>query len=126
MGRTLPTSTQLIQEFEQEWSKYERALRREDREALRELFAMVRLQSAPIAYAASPDPFQAFTLAMLGGVLRRVMHLERMLEDDTGTRGHGDGENRHGDTETRGRGEEEQLTLALLPAPAHDLIVWEK
>ncbi len=82
MGRTLPTSTQLIQEFEETWQPYARALRKEDREVLAELYAMIRLQSAPIAYAAQPEPFQAFALAMLGGVLKRVMWLENMAEVD--------------------------------------------
>lgn len=82
MGRTLPTSTQLIQEFEETWRPYARALRKEDREVLAELYAMIRLQSAPIAYAAPPEPFQAFALAMLGGVLKRVMRLENRMESD--------------------------------------------
>ncbi len=77
MGRTLPTSTQLIREFEETWRPYARALRKEDRDVLAQLFAMVRLQSAPIAYASRPDPFQAFTLAMLGGVLKRLIELEQ-------------------------------------------------
>ncbi len=79
MGRTLPTATQLIQEFETEWQPYGRALRQEDRELLAELFAMVRLQSAAIAYASSPEPFQLIVLAMLGGLLKRVAHLERII-----------------------------------------------
>jgi hypothetical protein len=80
MGRTLPTSTQLIQEFEETWQPYARALRKEDREALADLLAMVRFQSAAIAYAARPDPFQAFTLAMLGGIMKRLRHLEMLSE----------------------------------------------
>ncbi len=80
MGRTLPTSTQLVQEFEANWKPYRRALRKEDQAVLDELFAMMRFQSAAIAYSAQPEPFQAFTLAMLGGVLRRVIHLEILLE----------------------------------------------
>ncbi len=79
MGRTLLTSTQLIQEFEATWRAYARALRKEDREILWQLFAMVRQQSAPIAFAARPDPFQVFMLAMLGGVLKRLVHLEQTL-----------------------------------------------
>jgi hypothetical protein len=79
MGRTLPTATQLIEEFEDTWRPYARALRQEDRELLAALFAMVRQQSAPIAYASCPDPFQAFALAMLGGVLKRVEHLEHLV-----------------------------------------------
>ncbi len=80
MGRTLPTSTQLIQQFENEWRPYTRALRKEDRVLLGELFAMARFQSAAIAYASSPEPFQAIMLAMLGGLLKRVAHLELLLE----------------------------------------------
>ena len=81
MGRTLPTSTQLIHEFEETWRPYARALRKEDRDMLLELFAMVRQQSAPIAYASHPDPFQVFMLAMLGGILKRLVHLERLLAE---------------------------------------------
>ncbi len=79
MGRTLPTATQLIQEFEAAWQPYARALRKEDRELLAELYAMVRLQSAPIAYASSPEPFQLCALAMLGGILKRLAHLEQVV-----------------------------------------------
>ena len=77
MGRTLPTCTQLIREFEATWKPYARALRKEDREVLLELFAMVRAQTAPIAYASRPEPFQAFALAMLGGILKRLIRLEQ-------------------------------------------------
>ncbi len=80
MGRTLPTSTQLIQQFEDEWRPYARALRKEDRILLGELYAMARFQSAAIAYASPPEPFQAIMLAMLGGLLKRVAHLELLLE----------------------------------------------
>ena len=79
MGRTLPTSTQLIQEFEESYRPYLRALRKEDRDIVLQLFAMVRLQSAPIAYMAHPDPFQLFALAMLGGILKRLVYLEQVI-----------------------------------------------
>ncbi len=85
MGRTLPTSTQLIQEFEESLQPYARALRKEDREVLAELFAMVRFQSAAIAYASRPDPFQVFALAMLGGMMKRLMHLEIVLARGAGS-----------------------------------------
>ncbi len=92
MGRTLPTSTQLIQEFEESWQPYARALRKEDREVLAELFAMVRFQSAAIAYASRPDPFQVFALAMLGGLMKRLMHLEIVLERGPGSWSEGGGD----------------------------------
>lgn len=76
MGRTVPTSTVLIQQFEESWKPYARALRKEDRDMLGELFAMVRYQSAAIAYDSKPEPFQVFVLARLGGMMKRVMRLE--------------------------------------------------
>lgn len=82
MGRTLPTATQLIHEFERTWQPYARALRQEDRDVLLELFAMVRHQSAPIAFASHPDPFQVFMLAMLGGILKRLAQIERARRAD--------------------------------------------
>ena len=83
MGRTLPTSTMLIQEFEESWEPYARALRKEDREVLGELFVMVRFQSVAIAYASRADPFQVFALAMLGGMMKRVMRLETIAERES-------------------------------------------
>jgi hypothetical protein len=79
MGRTLPTSTQLIREFEETWRPYLRALRKEDRDVVLQLFAMIRAQSAPIAYTSHPDPFQLFALAMLGGILKKVIRLEQVV-----------------------------------------------
>lgn len=79
MGHTLPTATQLIREFEQECARWIHALRREDQELARELLAMVYFQSAPIAYAASPEPFQLFVLAMNVGILKRVVAFETLL-----------------------------------------------
>lgn len=83
MGRTLPTSTMLIQEFEAAWEPYARALRKEDRDTLAELFAMVRYQSAAIASSSRQDFFQVFALAMLGGIMKRVMHLEAIVERES-------------------------------------------
>ncbi|MBI5031211.1 MAG: hypothetical protein HZB51_11845 [Chloroflexi bacterium] len=79
MGRTLQTSTQLIREFEATWQPYLRALRKEDREVVLQLLAMIQAQSAPIAYASHDEPFQLFVLAMLGGVLKRLNTLEQKL-----------------------------------------------
>ncbi len=81
MGRTLPAVTVLIQEFEESWKPYSRALRREDHEMLAELFAMIRFQSAAISNASPVEPFQAYSLAMLGGILKRLCALEKRVEE---------------------------------------------
>ena len=90
MGRTTPTSTQLIDTFERQLSAYAHTLRIEDREALQCLLAMIRDQSAAISelYADldrqrqagdTPtyfDPFVAFAVSMFIGLMQRVTQLE--------------------------------------------------
>ena len=46
MGRTVPTFTMVLQQEMESWSKFRRALRREDQEAMDELFRAARLQLA--------------------------------------------------------------------------------
>lgn len=80
MGRTLSTSTQLVYAFETQWAPFVRALRQEDQEAFAELVAFAHFHAAAISYAKASDPFEAFMLAMLVGLMKRVMHLERIIE----------------------------------------------
>ena len=65
MGRTLPTFTMVIQQEMESWTKFRRGLRREDQEALDDLFRAARLQLAGSAYAARPIPFESIAMAML-------------------------------------------------------------
>lgn len=71
------------------WSKFRRGLRREDQEALDELFRAARLQLAGSAYAARPIPFESIAMSMLlaqqkliGDLQRRIAKLE--ATDDNG------------------------------------------
>lgn len=84
MGRTVPTFTMVIQQEIESWSKYRRGLRKEDQEALDELFRAARLQLAGSAYAARPIPFESIVMSMLVSQQRclqelreRVARLER-------------------------------------------------
>ncbi len=90
MGRTTPTSTQLIQQFEADWRAYARGLRKQDQDRLQQLYALARAQSAAIsqAMAADPastdesaycDPFEAFMLSMLLGLLKEIDRLKAEL-----------------------------------------------
>jgi hypothetical protein len=65
MGRTLPTFTQLVRQEAERWNKFRRALRKEDQEALDELFAAARFHSAAGAYASGAIPFETMILSML-------------------------------------------------------------
>ncbi len=90
MGRTVPTFTMVIQQEMESWAKFRRGLRKEDQEALDELFRAARMQLAGSAYAARPIPFESIAMSMLVAQQRalraleaRVARLEERHERDT-------------------------------------------
>jgi len=76
MGRTVPTFTMVLQQELESWSKFRRGLRKEDQDALDDLFRAARLQLASSAYAARPIPFESIVMAMLVAQQRRIAALE--------------------------------------------------
>lgn len=76
MGRTVPTFTMVIQQEMQSWSKFRRGLRKEDQEALDELFRAARMQLAGSAYAARPIPFESIVMSMLMTQQRMIRELQ--------------------------------------------------
>lgn len=76
MGRTVPTFTMVLQQEMESWSKFRRGLRKEDQDALDDLFRAARLQLAGSAYAARPIPFESIVMAMLVAQQRRIASLE--------------------------------------------------
>jgi transposase len=91
MGRTLATFTQLIQREIDAWSRYRRALRREDQAVLDALFAAARRHSAAGAYLARETPFEVMLLSMLieehksiETLRRQLLDLERLLSHHPG------------------------------------------
>ncbi len=80
MGRTLPSFTQLVNSLPEEWGKFRRALRREDRALLDELFSLARYHSAAAAYAGRADPMEPVLLAICLELLRKVKELESKLK----------------------------------------------
>jgi hypothetical protein len=58
------------------WSKFRRGLRREDQDALDELFRAARLQLAGSAYAARPIPFESMVMSMLIMQQRMIRELQ--------------------------------------------------
>ncbi len=79
MGRTVPTFTMVVQQEMESWSKFRRGLRKEDQEALDELFRAARLQLASSAYAARPIPFESIAMSMLLAQQRMIRELERRI-----------------------------------------------
>ncbi len=79
MGRTVPTFTMVIQQEMESWTKFRRGLRKEDQEALDDLFRAARLQLAGSAYAARPIPFESVAMSMLLAQHRMIRELQRSL-----------------------------------------------
>jgi hypothetical protein len=87
MGRTLPTFRQLIDDAIARWSKFRRALRREDQEYFDRLFRRVRSYTQAATYQASDNPMEAILLSIALDhekrldVLERVVHLPALPTD---------------------------------------------
>ncbi len=79
MGRTLATFTQLVQQEIDSWSRYRRALRLEDQQALDALFAAARHQATAGAYLARETPFEVMLLSMLIEQHKDVMTLQQKV-----------------------------------------------
>ena len=80
MGRTVPTFTMVIQQEMESWGKFRRGLRREDQEAVDDLFRAARLQLAGSAYAARPIPFESIAMCMLLAQHRMILDLQQRLK----------------------------------------------
>jgi hypothetical protein len=87
MGRTLSSFTQVILDEQHALSKFRRALRKQDQDALDDLFRAARFHVAAAAFASHLLPFETMLLAMLIEEHKRVQHLEvllaRLLEHDS-------------------------------------------
>lgn len=79
MGRTVPTFTMVIQQEMESWSKFRRGLRKEDQDALDELFRAARMQLASSAYAARPIPFESIAMSMMVAQQRLIHELQTRL-----------------------------------------------
>ena len=80
MGRTVPTFTMVMQQEMDSWSKFRRGLRKEDQDALDDLFRSARMQLAGSAYAARPIPFESIVMAMLVAQQRRIAELQQAVQ----------------------------------------------
>ena len=80
MGRTVPTFRQLIDDAIARWSKFRRALRREDQEYFDRLFRRVRSYTQAATYQASDNPMEAILLSIALDQEKRLDALERAVQ----------------------------------------------
>jgi hypothetical protein len=81
MGRTLPSITQSWHEEEAAFSRFRRALRRQDQLALDDLFISARKHLAAAACAANLLPMETFLVAMLLEEHKEILALRDQVEE---------------------------------------------
>ena len=81
MGRTLPTTNQLIQQEETAFANFRRTLRQADQHHFDALFAAARLHTAAISQANHALPFEAILLAMLVEQQKQIDQLQQRLNE---------------------------------------------
>jgi hypothetical protein len=79
MGRTVPTFVQLIQNAALHWTKFRRALRREDQPFFDRLFHRARCYTQAATYQCHDNPMEAILLSIALDQEKRVDALERAL-----------------------------------------------
>ncbi|MGD0266996.1 MAG: hypothetical protein ABSD47_18895 [Candidatus Methylomirabilota bacterium] len=65
MGRTVAPFSRILEAEFESWSKFRRALRREDQEAFDALFAAAKYHVAPMVYASRLTPLEAILMGIL-------------------------------------------------------------
>ena len=134
MGRTVPTFRQLIDEAIARWSKFRRALRREDQEYFDRLFRRVRSYTQAATYQASDNPMEAILLSIALDHEKRLDALERaalppekilrQLDEPSSP-----DENEQPDTQPDTGQQlniDQRMSLRSLPEPARDDVVVDR
>jgi len=80
MGRTLPSFMQVILSEQASLGKFRRALRKDDQDALDDLFRMAHYHAAESAYASHALPFEVMLLAMLLEEHKLLLRLQKQIE----------------------------------------------
>jgi hypothetical protein len=79
MGRTVPTFVQLIHDATARWTKFRRALRREDQPFFDRLFHRARCYTQAATYQCHDNPMEAILLSIALDQEKRIDALERAL-----------------------------------------------
>lgn len=81
MGRTVATFTNLIDSEIASWSKFRRALPKEDQEAFDELFRAAKIHLAENFYAMRAVPFESIVMSMLLEQQKLIKRLQRRITE---------------------------------------------
>lgn len=86
MGRTVLPFSQVLAEHQRQYSKFRRALRAEDQQALDALFEQARMHIQAAVYYADPEPAEAFFLSVLIETWKMMEDLQKRVSELEGQR----------------------------------------
>jgi hypothetical protein len=86
VGRTVSTFVQLIEDAAARWSKFRRALRREDQEHFDRLFRSVRSYTQAATYQCNDNPMEAILLSIALDLEKRLWSIEHPGENHAARR----------------------------------------
>ena len=81
MGRTVLPFSEVLAEHQRQFSKFRRALRAEDQQALDALFEQARLHIQAAVYYADPEPAEAFFLSVLIETWKQMDDLQKRVSE---------------------------------------------
>jgi hypothetical protein len=79
MGKTVPAYRMALEEEINRWNGFERALRKDDREAFEEMMDMCRGFASEAGNATNPILFEPMVMSVLLGQQKRIRALEKKL-----------------------------------------------
>ncbi|MBU45173.1 MAG: hypothetical protein CMN76_18320 [Spirochaetaceae bacterium] len=81
MGRTLQPYSHLVDSVYERFSKFRKALRKEDRDSFDALMMAARAQLQVGVMAAQPNPFDSMAMSMMIEMHKRIIELEKRLDE---------------------------------------------
>ncbi len=88
MGKSVPTYREELDKIISEWSRFKKALRKEERRYFVDLMKNAKKHTSAAQYQANPDPMESIIISILLEHQKMLTRLERMLEDERMDIGH--------------------------------------
>ncbi len=80
MGKSVPTFRRKLDKIESDWKAFRKALQREEKEKLDELFKKARLHASAAQYQVTPDPIEAVLLSIVLEQQKKLSELKEKIE----------------------------------------------
>lgn len=88
MGKSVPTYREELDKIISDWSRFKKALRKEERVYFDELMINAKKHGSAAQYQANPDPMESIFISILLEHQKTLAQLERKVKDERMDIGH--------------------------------------